>query len=102
MPGQFSATSHAPEAARHTDVDGRYCAGQLSAVPSHRSSTSHAAPLLMLHSVPEGRFASLLIRDNELALNLAEGFETLWRKAMRSLQEINFDPRRPREPSSGE
>ncbi len=52
--------------------------------------------------VPEGRFASLLIRDNELALNLAEGFETLWRKAMRSLQEINFDPRRPREPSSGE
>lgn len=44
--------------------------------------------------VPEGRFASLLIRDRDLASSLAEGFEKLWRKAMRSLQEINFDPRR--------
>jgi len=44
--------------------------------------------------VPEGRFASLLIRDKELAQNLAGGFEKLWRKAMRSLQEINVDPRR--------
>jgi hypothetical protein len=43
--------------------------------------------------VPEGRFASLLIRDEELAQNLAEGFEKLCAKAMRSLQEINFDPR---------
>jgi len=43
--------------------------------------------------VPEGRFASLLVRDRELAQNLTEGFEKLWRKAMRSLQEINFDPR---------
>jgi len=43
--------------------------------------------------VPEGRFASLLVRDRELAQNLAEGFEKLWRKAMRSLQEINVDPR---------
>jgi sugar-specific transcriptional regulator TrmB len=44
--------------------------------------------------IPEGRFASLLIRDQELAGNLANGFERLWRKAMRSLQEINADPRR--------
>jgi sugar-specific transcriptional regulator TrmB len=44
--------------------------------------------------IPEGRFASLLIRDEELAVNLANGFEKLWRKAMRSLQEINADPRR--------
>jgi sugar-specific transcriptional regulator TrmB len=44
--------------------------------------------------IPEGRFASLLIRDEELARNLANGFEKLWRKAMRSLQEINADPRR--------
>jgi len=44
--------------------------------------------------IPEGRFASLLIRDEELAGNLANGFEKLWRKAMRSLQEINADPRR--------
>jgi sugar-specific transcriptional regulator TrmB len=43
--------------------------------------------------VPEGRFASLLVRDRDLAQNLKQGFEGLWRKAMRSLQEINFDPR---------
>src|SRR5258706_11757280 len=52
--------------------------------------------------VPEGRFASLLIRDKELAQNLAGGFEKLWRKAMRSLQEINFDPRRAEEPPTRE
>jgi sugar-specific transcriptional regulator TrmB len=44
--------------------------------------------------VPEGRFASLLVRDADLAANLIEGFDKLWKKAMRSLQEINFDPRR--------
>ena len=43
---------------------------------------------------PEGRFASLLIRDRDLAQHLADGFEKLWRKAMKSLQEVNFDPRR--------
>jgi HTH-type transcriptional regulator, sugar sensing transcriptional regulator len=43
--------------------------------------------------VPEGRFASLLVRDRDLAKNLAAGFEGLWRKAMKSLQEIHFDPR---------
>lgn len=43
--------------------------------------------------IPEGRFASLLVRDRDLAQNLADGFDKLWRKAMRSLQEINFDPR---------
>lgn len=46
--------------------------------------------------IPEGRFASLLIRDDDLARNLANGFENLWRKAMRSLQEINADPRSKR------
>jgi HTH-type transcriptional regulator, sugar sensing transcriptional regulator len=46
--------------------------------------------------VKEGRFASLLIRDRELADSLAEGFQTLWRKAMRSLGEIAVDPRRSR------
>jgi HTH-type transcriptional regulator, sugar sensing transcriptional regulator len=44
--------------------------------------------------VPEGRFASLLVRDRDLAQNLAQGFDGLWRKAMKSLQEINVDPRR--------
>jgi hypothetical protein len=46
--------------------------------------------------VKEGRFASLLVRDRELADSLAEGFQELWRKAMRSLQEIHVDPRGPR------
>jgi len=42
--------------------------------------------------VPEGRFASLLVRDKELAQRLADGFEKLWSKAMRDLREINFQP----------
>jgi HTH-type transcriptional regulator, sugar sensing transcriptional regulator len=43
--------------------------------------------------VKEGRFASLLIRDRELADNLVEGFQELWQKAMRSLREVGADPR---------
>lgn len=43
--------------------------------------------------VPEGRFASLLVRDQELAQKLAEGFQNLWSKAMRDLREIDFQPR---------
>lgn len=43
--------------------------------------------------VKEGRFASLLIRDRELADSLIEGFQELWRKAMRSLREVGADPR---------
>ena len=42
--------------------------------------------------VPEGRFASLLVREKELAESLAEGFETLWLKAMRDLREIDAHP----------
>jgi hypothetical protein len=42
--------------------------------------------------VPEGRVASLMVRDAALAKLLAEGFETLWVKAMRSLREIAFQP----------
>ena len=45
--------------------------------------------------IPEGRFASLLVRDAELAQKLAEGFQKLWSKAMRSLQEIDFHPGGP-------
>jgi len=41
---------------------------------------------------PEGRVASLMVRDAALACRLAEGFETLWSKAMRSLREISFQP----------
>lgn len=42
--------------------------------------------------VPEGRFASMLVEDAELAQRLATGFEGLWRKAMRDLREIDFHP----------
>jgi len=43
--------------------------------------------------IPEGRFASLLVRDKELAQKLGDGFEELWAKAMRDLREIDFHPR---------
>ena len=42
--------------------------------------------------VAEGRFASLLVRDADLAQRLAQGFETLWDQAMRDLREIQFHP----------
>jgi len=42
--------------------------------------------------IAEGRFASLLFRDQELAEQLSSGFEGLWHKAMRDLREINFQP----------
>ena len=42
--------------------------------------------------VPEGRFASLLVRDGELAASLTGGFDKLWRKAMRDLGEVGFQP----------
>jgi sugar-specific transcriptional regulator TrmB len=44
--------------------------------------------------VPEGRFASLLVRDEALAERLAQGFETLWQKALKDLREIRIYPRR--------
>jgi HTH-type transcriptional regulator, sugar sensing transcriptional regulator len=47
---------------------------------------------------PGGRFASLLIRDRDLAEGLAIGFEGLWKKAMKDLREVGFQPvpvRRP-------
>ena len=45
--------------------------------------------------IPEGRFASLLVRDKELARQLADGFKELWSKAMRDLREIDFHPQGP-------
>ena len=41
---------------------------------------------------PGGRFASLLIRDRDLAEGLAIGFDGLWNKAMKDLREIDFQP----------
>ncbi|HEV2359442.1 MAG TPA: helix-turn-helix domain-containing protein [bacterium] len=48
--------------------------------------------------VPEGRFASLLVRDRDLAGSLAGGFDTLWRKAMRDVSEVGFQPVPPGPP----
>lgn len=42
--------------------------------------------------IPEGRFASLLVRDRELAGKLAAGFSGLWSRAMRDLREVRFQP----------
>jgi sugar-specific transcriptional regulator TrmB len=44
--------------------------------------------------VAEGRFASLLVRDRSLADSLAQGFDALWQKALKSLGEVRFLPRR--------
>lgn len=43
--------------------------------------------------VPEGRFASLLVRDGTLASSLAQGFDALWKKALADLREVRFYPR---------
>jgi hypothetical protein len=61
--------------------------------PSGPTRTIRSRSTIPQHIIPERRFASLLVRDRDLAKNLAAGFEGLWRKAMRSLQEIHFDPR---------
>jgi len=45
--------------------------------------------------VAEGRFASLLVRDKSLADSLAQGFETLFQKALGDLRELRFHPRGP-------
>jgi HTH-type transcriptional regulator, sugar sensing transcriptional regulator len=44
--------------------------------------------------VPEGRFASLLVRDRALADSLAEGFDALWQRALKDLREVRLLPRR--------
>jgi len=44
--------------------------------------------------VPEGRYASLLVRDKALAARLVQGFEGLWKKALRDLKEIRGWPSR--------
>lgn len=42
--------------------------------------------------LPERRFASIMIRNENLAVALKTGFEGLWEKAMRSLTEIDVHP----------
>jgi HTH-type transcriptional regulator, sugar sensing transcriptional regulator len=42
--------------------------------------------------ISEGRFASLLVHDKELAEQLTDGFQKLWAKAMKDLREIDFHP----------
>src|SRR5215468_12789578 len=41
--------------------------------------------------IAEGRFASLLVRDKGLTQQLADGFQSVWSKAMKDLREIQFD-----------
>lgn len=41
----------------------------------------------------ERRFGSVMMRSKELAVPLARGFDELWKKSMKSLREISFDPR---------
>lgn len=43
--------------------------------------------------VPGGRVASLMLRDQELAGRLEEGFQVLWARAMKDLREVDFHPR---------
>ena len=64
--------------------------------PFHLVDTDTVILALDHPFVPEGRFASLLVRDTSLAAGLAEGFEVLWKKALADLREIRFDPRRLR------
>ena len=45
-------------------------------------------PLLL-----EQRFSSLMLRSPELAAPMCTGFDELWKKSMRSLKEIDCDPR---------
>jgi HTH-type transcriptional regulator, sugar sensing transcriptional regulator len=60
---------------------------------------SEAVILCLDHPfIPEGRFASLLVRDRELARQLGDGFQKLWSKAMRDLREIEFHPQAPAKP----
>ena len=42
--------------------------------------------------IPEGRFASLLVRERELTEKLADGFQSLWSRATKSPREIDFHP----------
>ena len=41
---------------------------------------------------PGGRFASLLIRDRDLAEGLAIGFDGLWKKAMKLVELAGIEP----------
>jgi hypothetical protein len=74
-----------------TDVTGiRYCGEP--GHPFHMVDDRTVVLPLDHPFVPEGRFASMLVEDPELAQNLATGFEGLWRKAARDLREIDFHP----------
>jgi len=43
--------------------------------------------------LPERRFGSVMMRSGELATPMTHGFNELWNKSMKSLQEISVDPR---------
>lgn len=56
------------------------------------STTTRSCFRRTIRSRPAGRFASLLVRDRDLAEGLAIGFDGLWKKAMKDLREIEFQP----------
>jgi hypothetical protein len=79
---------HGPDLAHATGV--RY-SGELGH-PFHVIDEDTVILSLDHPFVPERRFASLLVRDEELAGKLAAGFEELFTRAMRDLREIRFHP----------
>jgi hypothetical protein len=80
--------SHGPDL---TNVTGLRYSGELGH-PFHVVDDELVILSLDHPFIPEGRFASLLVHDKELAEKLTDGFSELWRKAMRDLSEIRFHP----------
>jgi sugar-specific transcriptional regulator TrmB len=81
--------AHAP-AMRH--VSGVRYSGELGH-PFHVIDEETVVLSLDHPFLPERRFASLLVRDAMLAESLAEGFDGLWKEALKDLREIRFMPR---------
>jgi HTH-type transcriptional regulator, sugar sensing transcriptional regulator len=75
-----------------SQLSGRRYSGEIGH-PFH--VVDHETVILSLDHpfVPEGRFASLLVRDRSLAASLTTGFEALWQKGLKDLGEVKLLPR---------
>ena len=60
--------------------------------PSTWSTTTWSCFRRTILFAPGGRFASLLIRDRDLAEGLAIGFDGLWKKAMKLVELAGIEP----------